>query len=419
MNAATRALRSVSLITILSLVLPSAALRAGDIAVSPGPGAIGAALNSAREGDTLLLAAGEYQESIELPTGVSIVGAGAEKTTLIGTGYAVINCRGRHIKITDLTIKGADETVRGVNSNEPVRVERCRFVGLREAVALMTAPLSDVVACEFIDCGIGVRAIGGASPTVWGCAFKGGNIGVFAMDGSPYIRNNCFVGMKAGIRMVPADAQPPIVRNNVFARCDTAGIEVLVGRRPPISPASIRNSIFVDCGAAVVGSKESLLGTSHAVFHGIADPAVRTQEGTSAVDAQAACIWNADPGLSIGESFTMVIEREEHCNGRGIRLCSEAPGTTGTIGLEPAWRSVGIGTQAALPAPRFGGERLIANSVSEQYQYLQVLGRRSSAQSTGNENGVRVDRQVFTDGREPTELVFDISRFYGEMGLQP
>ena len=66
-----------------------------------------------------------------------------------------------------------------------------------------------------------------------------------------------------------------------------------------------------------------------------------------------------------------------------------------------------------------GGAMLIANSVGEEYQYLQVMGRGMGSQSMGKENGVTVDRQKPGDGQKPDEFVFDISRFFSESGMKP
>src|SRR5688572_9427199 len=102
---------------------------ADKIKVAPGPGAIAAALAKAKEGDVVKVGAGEYAESVEVPAGVTLEGAGADTTILTATAYSAINCRGPHVRISGLTIKPAEATVRGINTSLPVRVERCRLVG--------------------------------------------------------------------------------------------------------------------------------------------------------------------------------------------------------------------------------------------------------------------------------------------------
>lgn len=395
-----------------------ATLAAEEIKVSPGAGAIGAALKKAKAGDVLKIEAGEYAESVEVPGDVAIEGAGADKTIITGPDYAVVRCGGPRVRIVGVGMKGGEKTVRGVNANGPVRIERCRFVGLPEAVAMAESPMSDVVACEFVDCRIGVRAIGGACPTVWGCVFKGGDMGVFAMDGSPYIRNNLFTGMKTGIRMMPHDIQQASIRNNVFVKCEQAAIAVLAGERLFLGP-SIRNSVIVDCGAAIVGGEKQVAHFSHAVVQRVPEPVIRDDAGKKGAEAAARQVTTAEFELKVGDDFTVTMSKPELVEGKGVRLCSEEKTATGTIGLEKAWMRLGIGATGALPPVRFGGEMLIANSVHEEYQYLKVLGRPRSRQSAGKKNGVMVDRLMPGDGKEPKELVFDISRFYGEMGVLP
>jgi hypothetical protein len=388
---------------------------ADEIKVAPGPGAIAAALAKAKEGDVVKIAAGEYSESVEVPGGVTLEGAGADTTILTATAYAAINCRGPHVRISGLTIKPAEATVRGINTSLPVRVERCRVVGVKEGVALMSAPLSDVVACEFVDCGIGVRAIGGACPTVWGCVFKGGGMGVFSMDGSPYIRNNLFNGTKDGIRMMSHQIQQPIIRNNVFLKCSGAGIELLPNREAMFGP-SIRNSVFVECGAAMVGDKAPLSNVSHSVVHGVAAPALRTKDGAEAIALDAAAI--VDPGISVDDANKVSVAHAELVDAKGVRTCMEPQGTTGTIGLEKDWRQVGVNATATLPPVRFGGKRLIANSVGEEYQYLQVLKRPRSKQSVGSDGGVKVDMHTPGDGKAPATIKFEIDRFFAESSIK-
>src|SRR5262245_6843229 len=91
------------------LAFALARFTAGDeIRVTPGAGALAAALAKAKPGDVLKVAAGEYQESVRVPAGVTIEGAGADRTTLVGADYAAINCAGAHVRIAGLTIRGGD-----------------------------------------------------------------------------------------------------------------------------------------------------------------------------------------------------------------------------------------------------------------------------------------------------------------------
>ncbi|MFT3684307.1 MAG: hypothetical protein QM783_05165 [Phycisphaerales bacterium] len=397
----------------LSCLLAAAAL-ADDITVTPGAGAIAAALAKAKSGDTVKIPAGEFTETVTVPPGVTLEGAGADKTTLTGVKFAAINAQA-HARIIGFTIKAGSVT-RGVNTSEPVRIERCRFIKVPEAVAMMGAPLSDVVACEFIDCPIGVRAIGKACPTVWGCLFRGGDMGVFAMDGSPYIRNNAFVGQKAGIRMLPPDMEPAIIRNNVFVNCSEAAVKVL-DPKDGFGGPSIRNNVVQNCGAAVISPPSLTQNMGHTVFTVTKSPAFRDEKDAKTIEATS----EGDAGAAVTDGGEITFKNAALLDGKGIRVASEVEGTKGTIGPEKEWMRVGVGATGTLPPQRFGGKdgRLIANAVAEEYQYLGVIRRPMGSQSMGVRNGVRCDTIKPGDGKEPTELSFDISRFFSESGLKP
>lgn len=399
-------------LALIALLLSAAVTRADVLEANPGAGTIAPLAAKARDGDTIRLKAGEYTGSVELPEGVTLEGAGADQTILVGTAHAAVNCAGPRVKITGLCIKSGEGTIRGVTSRTPVRVERCRFDGVKEAVALMTAPLSDVVACEFINCGIGVRAIGEACPTIWGCSFKGGGMGVFAMDGMPYIRNNVFSGQRAGLRMA-LGSQQAIVRNNLFLDCKDAGIELMGASA--FGPA-IRNNIFGRCGAAITGEADLLRNTSHFLVFGVQAPAFRDKAGAMALEAPAA---GADPGIDMGPDGTLVIANQQIVENKGIRASGDPEGHAAWIGPERAWWRAGPAAAGELPPVRFNEGALLANAVREEYQYLQLRGVRLCRQATGRENGRQYDTMSCVDQGNPVELKFDITRFFGEMSIKP
>ena len=387
------------------------------IDVAPGAGTITAAVAKARSGDTLKLAPGEFTDSTEVPEGVSVEGAGADKTTVSATGYAAINCRGPNVRVAGITIKPGEKTIRGINTSTSLRVERCRFVGVKEGVAMMGAPLSDVVACDFIDCGIGVRAIGGACPTVWGCLFQGGGMGVFSMDGAPYVRNNVFTGQRAGMRLSLADgAEQPIIRNNLFTNCKDAGVELMARGNPILGP-SIRNNIFDCSGAAVTGEGPLLGATSHCLVHEVPEPPFRDKAGGEAAKLGENSLSKGDVGAKVTDG-TCTETHPELVDAKGIRTGGE-PGAHGRIGPEAAWLTVGVRSVAPLPPIRWEPPTLIANAVAEEYQVLRQQGLAMGEQSTGTQNGKQIDRMKAAKAGKPVELVFDISRFYDEMSMKP
>ena len=191
------------------------AVNGAEIDVAAGDGTLAAALTRAKPGDVLKLAVGEYRGCVIVPEGVTVRGAGPDKTKMTGKGHTLIGIGGARVTLAGIELQVGEDMERGVDSDAPVRIECCRFVKFPHGVALRGAPLSDVIACEFKECSIGVRAIGKASPTVWGCRFDGGRLGVFDMDGAPYIRNNLFCQLDEGIHLLG-------FRNDVEGQCRLA-----------------------------------------------------------------------------------------------------------------------------------------------------------------------------------------------------
>jgi hypothetical protein len=398
-----------------ALLLLCQLARAGDIDVKPGTGTITAAAANAKPGDTLLLAPGEYTDTVELGEGVTLKGAGAEKTSITSPDYAIISCTGPKVTIIGVELRPGEKTFSGVNSTQPVRVERCRFKGIKEGVAMMGAPLSDVVFCDFIDCGIGVRAIGKACPTVWGCKFSGGQTGVFGMDGSPYIRNNLFVSQKSAIRLSSDEAA--IIRNNVFWKCGDSAIDA--NAKTGIFSPSIRNNIFDTCAVTIVCPVKLEPYISNSVIHAVPDPAFHYQDSTPIKADETIA---ADPALELTDQGELKAKAEV-CKGKGIRLNNEPPGTKGTIGLDGLLHpGVAAEAEAKVPPVRFAGPIYIANSVAEEYMALTVVGmgmQRPNRQSTGQKNGVHFDTLETTKGGKPVTVEFDIDRFFSEARLKP
>jgi hypothetical protein len=386
---------------------------AGDvIEVAPGSGTISAAAARAADGDTLKLAPGEYTDSVELGEGVTLEGSGADSVTITGTGYAVFNCVGPRVTVRGVTIRPGEATTRGINASLPVRVERCRFEGVKEGVAMMAAPLSDVLACEFNECSIGVRAIGGACPTVWGCVFRGGRIGVFSMEGAPYVRNNVFVGSRAGMRMAVDSVQQAIVRNNLFLDCTVTGVEV-IGKEAPIIGPSIRNNIFVGVGAAGIGVDGTFGQTSHCLVR--AENAFHDAEDRPTLDTTGRALAIGECGAAIADDGSVSYTDTSMLVDKGVRAAEEPEGATGRIG--PELDRVGIGVGAELPSTRFVEGSLIANAVMEEYQYLAAIGAAMSRQASGTRDGRDCDwMHCRVDGKQ-VEIAFDISRFFGESSI--
>jgi hypothetical protein len=401
----------------LVIGLTASCCSADIIPAAPGAGTISAACAKAKEGDTIKLAEGEYADTAQVPAGVTVEGAGASKTIVNANGYAAINCAGARVVVRALTIKGGTSSTRGINTSQSLRVERCRFDHVKEAVAMMSAPLSDVVACEFVDCSIGVRAIGGACPTVYGCLFSGGDMGVFAMDGMPYVRNCIFSGSKVGIRILPGD-ETAIVRNCLFVSCKDSAIDLLSKDSALFGP-SIRNCIFEGCGAAMIASTALASRTSHCVVHAVPQPAFHDKGGAEVFKVAERSISEGDCGAAVGPGGAVTFAHPELLDGKGVHAGGDAADVPARIGIEGAIRVVGCGMNGDLPPVRFTPPNMIANAVAEEYQYMKMSGLSSSNQGVGEEAGRRFDELTCDRQGSPVKLRFDITRFWDEMSIRP
>lgn len=389
---------------------------ATEINVPPGDGTLAAAFVDAKAGDVIHLAAGDYRGSADVPAGVTLVGCGADETVLIGTGQTLLRVAGEKVTIRGLELRGCHQTENGVSCMAAVRIERCRFTHLAHGVAVVGTPLVDVVACEFQDCRIGVRAAGKSSPTVWGCRFSGG-VGVFAMDGGPYICENLFYEMDEGVRIASDDR--PVLRNNVFWRCKSHG--VLVTRRSDSGAGrpAIRNCIFVACGDAVMGGRTSLSDLSDSIVYACGDVPIRVDSREPAFDLAERRIRVADPELRLGRDGTLTMTSAGFVTGQGIRTFSEPRGTKADIGLSKRCMRPGCVPldPAVLPPVRFAAEPLIVNSVSEEHLLLDHAGCTLDSQELIAMNGHHVDVFHTTCGSQQVEWRFDVDRFYGEPGF--
>ncbi len=404
-------------IAILSALIACAVpCVADEIRAAPGKGTISEVAAKATAGDVILLESGEYEDAFTLGAGVTLRGAGAEMTILRSSERVVVRASGPRVTVCDLTIRGDGETLRAVDASGPVRVERVRIVEVKEAIALMGAPLSDIVACEFVDCGIGVRAIAEASPTVYGCVFSRGRMGVFAMGGAPYVENNAFVDLEEGVRAVPKGTNQAMIRNNLFLRCAKSGVVVAMGQ-DALSVPMIRNSIFQDCPVAIITPKSDIPALIKcAVLHNVPEPAVRDEKGEASLELAAHGFAKEDPGLTFGKDFSVTITHQQVVVGKGVRRASEPQDVVSNLG--PTLSKLGV----SAPVPegammvRWNHPKFIANSVSEEYQAMRVLGLRSSKQATMSTPNGQQDIHTGADG---ATFSFDISRFYGENSLKP
>lgn len=399
----------------------SSTLKAADATVEPGEGTISAAIANAKTGDTIKLKAGEYRDAVKIPAGITIEGAGAGQTILIATDYAGLSIAGPNVRVIGIEVRaGGEKTTRGVSTDQSVRIERCRFIALPEAVALREAPLSDVVNCEFNDCGIGVRAIGGASPTIWGCCFRGGKTGIFVMDGGPNVRNNLFRETSVGMRLISKEPNAMVIRNNVFWTCQTTAIELKAGDMP-IGFAAVRNNIFEGGGAALIGPASLTTMVSNNVVHGIPGMPFHDDAGKAVLDDAKAQTLAVDPGLKVSDANEVAVEHAEALAGKGVRECTQPEGQGGQIGLIAGCERPGCKPKEGAPGTplRWSAPNYIANSVGEEYQCLRMWHATMGGQSMTSKGGRSFDTLEISRNGKAETVTFDITGFFCEMGLTP
>jgi len=116
---------SIALVLALSLCLVTAVpVAAADVIVVSSVGSIQEAINIANAGDTIEVAAGTYDESINIPSGkngLKIVGEDKDTTTILSTTSptATVVTVGSPVTISGFTIKGSEASL----PNETIRID--------------------------------------------------------------------------------------------------------------------------------------------------------------------------------------------------------------------------------------------------------------------------------------------------------
>lgn len=398
----------------LFIVLPSC-LYAAELRVSPGNGTISAAMEKAAPGDTLILQEGAYEDHCVIRKRLKIQGAGPDKSRIaVGEG-AGISVVGVEATITDIGFQGKGELAFGINSDAPIRIERCRFTDLAHGVSLRAAPLVDVIACEFEKCNIGVRAIGGSSPTVWSCLFHDGRQGIFCMEGAAYIQHCAFLRLDEGARLLSADQ--PIVRNCVFEGVKSAAVMIMPRGDMALMCPSIRNNLFVHC-VAVHGPKDWLANVSHNALENPPEKPIELESG-EVTAADRAKFLTVQSGFSQKTDGTIHLADASALKGAGAKggliFKVEKP----DIGPTIPWLRPGAKppADAKLPPNRFEGPVFIANSVSEEYLAVRYWRCTVKSQSVTNDDVGREDALKVDCPDGPAERRFNIDRFFVEESL--
>ena len=202
---------------------------------------IQAAINAANVGDTVHVDAGTYTENITLRTGVNVVGAGYNATTLRGTGtetvVTAINVTDARMEGFKITRSGTDIGEAGVNiSGGNVQINNNWIIGNLN----------------------GVRIIGGSSAIIRnniiqrnGSAGNGVlDYGVVCLSSTPLIANNLIVSNTgAGLYFAWAASTGAQVINNTVADNENDGIWCYNNAN-----VTIKNNIFTGNNGGISAS---------------------------------------------------------------------------------------------------------------------------------------------------------------------
>ncbi len=419
-----RSMLAAAAVQILALAIPFGAM-AEEITVEPGEGTLSAALAQAQPGDLVTLEAGDFFDAVSVPAGIQVRGAGADQTRLIlaGDGSAIgLFIDGPGSSIGDLSVVGRlSASQRGLLSEHPVRIERARFSNLRVGVHLEVAPLSDVIACEFIDCRTGVQADITSSPTIWGCHFKRCQIGVFAAEGGPYIRNCLFQQSLIGIQhFVGAEKSMGIFRNNMFHQVSRNPME-LQSRQPLPEAPSIRNTVVHHSGSFGNGTYQLFERTSHGLIWKCPEPLFRkSSEGEINILYSDRGMFVGIANIQVMDDGRVIVGNRALLARRGIRAGCDAPTAKGDVGIESGWRATGVNAGLNKPQPpvRFEEPVLVSNNELEERAHLERLGISVDEGGRVVDDDARTVDYVGTDANgEPVTITFDISRYWGEANL--
>jgi parallel beta-helix repeat protein len=257
-------LLALGLVLSLSLVTAVPALAAPEVWVDasnacPGTGTeldpyctIQLGIANVDTGGTVHVAAGAYNGDITLVNGVKVLGAGANDTTITGTGSGpVVEAAGLTSPATrfdGFTIEGGSAGVGGgmYIDGSSLTVSNCVFFDNE-------APSNDGGGMYIID----------ASPTVTGCTFDtnragthGGGIACLGITSSPIIANNIIIGngvtspvlgIGGGGIACLGSSSPTIINNTIVNNTVVSGMTLGGGgiyTDSSSSPTIINNIIF-------------------------------------------------------------------------------------------------------------------------------------------------------------------------------
>ncbi|GEM_PF-1934663 len=421
-----RTIHSLLLLGILTGVASTA--KAADIAVPGDAPTIKAALAQAEAGDTVRVGEGTFREFISIKTGVSLVGAGADKTALLppeGGGCVIMLNEVRDVWIDGFTVR-AEAHLRAVDAlTSSFTLSNCVIEGNHEGVGVTACFLTTLKHNLFRDNATDIRS-DRAYPALLRNRFAGGErseTAVLCLRSTPYLEGNVFSGYRCAVRL--SGAGEPILRNNVFFGASETGLAI-EDRSRPIA----RNNVFqkMPKGVFVDFASASL---SHNDFFQVPFPYAtideETGDDTTFEPSPGVGETMADPGFLDARRGNFRLGEDSPARGAGVRKPSE-PGDVETHqGCYPHGEEAKPGplSDADARAACFPSGHPKVNSIQEEYAVLRYTPcpcggtYKAGRQALSRIDGRPHDRLMptCTSCGKPGRFVFDISRFFGERML--
>jgi hypothetical protein len=392
------------------------------------------AMDRAKAGDVIHVAAGTYKEFVQMKTGVTLMGAGAEKTILTppDEGGCPLSISGaRDVWVDGFTISAGDGSRAVDGHTASFTLSNCILHGNMEGVGLRDCFLTVIRNNRFRNNQTAIKMVN-AFPTIQRNIFEGGSGSIYAVvarSSAPFIVQNVFRGGQWGVmysRSTNRGIQPPILRSNVFVHLKKGGLWVEGG-----AGLIARNNILVgmDTGFYADGSKPAL---SHNNLFQVKKPYIAIGKESGEEEA-----FEPNPGvgeLAVDPLFTdpekgdFRLKEGSPCAGTGIRTPAEPAETKADMGCFPDGKPVEIGPmqeeEKRLACKPQAGV-MIANNVAEEYITVQntpcpCFGRYGfPRQALVQKDGRPFDVLTAPCGncKKERKFEFDISRFFGEMFL--
>lgn len=211
-----------------------------------GPLALAVAAAVAQPGDVILVGPGTFDAPGPLPPGVTVRGAGADRTTLRARRFVGLAGAPRgSLVVEDLTLRAeGPRAVVGVASAGRLAVRRCAIEGFEHGVALAGAEHALIERSVLRGCALGVRTSAGAggagAVTLEAVRFERCRVGLLHLAGAAELTEGAFAECGVGLVVVAGGGAGLMADGPAFDRCRRAGAEVIGGERAGARASGIR-----------------------------------------------------------------------------------------------------------------------------------------------------------------------------------